>query len=159
MQNPSWFNSLAVAIILVECSCDRTSDERLVLMQAVHRGDVAQVRKMIEEGVEVNFVERSPDRFTPLLRACYAGQYEVASLLIEAGADVSAKDAFGRTPLEYAIGSSEASAILVEELVAHGADREKAIGHLHLTNIHPRIRSLLESDNLPSAGTPNGRPK
>lgn len=56
-------------------------------------------------------------QLTPLHEAANLGNTAITKLLIDAGADIKAKDLAGRTPLHYA-----ASAEMVEQLVSLGAD-------------------------------------
>ncbi|HVU10872.1 MAG TPA: ankyrin repeat domain-containing protein [Phototrophicaceae bacterium] len=60
------------------------------LMQAVQRNDVAAVRKLIAQGVNVNELEPNGD--APLVMSAYEGHTEITRLLLEAGADVTAVD-------------------------------------------------------------------
>lgn len=54
---------------------------------------------------------------TPLMKAVYWGRDDIASYLIEHGADVNAQDSFGSTPLHYARGLQQ-----YVLLIAAGAD-------------------------------------
>ena len=57
--------------------------------------------------------------FTPLHWAASYGHKDVAGVLIEAGADVNAKDKENKTPLAFAVGKDHKE--LVELLKQHGA--------------------------------------
>jgi ankyrin repeat protein len=76
-------------------------DKADALSDAVRKGDAAIVKKLLDEGVDVNTKYRY-DR-TPLSFACDRGHLEVVKLLLERGADVNARDTFyGATPLTWA---------------------------------------------------------
>lgn len=92
-------------------------DERRVaehrLMAAVVSDDVAAVRKLIEQGADID--ERFPivngfnDAHTPLLVAARDGHDEITRLLLEAGADVNATEpTFGAVPLHKAVYNGHA---------------------------------------------------
>jgi ankyrin repeat protein len=78
------------------------------LMSAVTAGDVEGVRRLLDEGVEVD--ERFPivngfnDGHTALLVAARDGHTMIAGLLLAAGADVNATEpTFGAVPLHKAV--------------------------------------------------------
>ena len=89
---------------------------------AARKGDAAAVKKLLDEGVDVNTKFRY--NATALFYACDHGHLEVVKVLLDKGADLAVKDTFyGFTPLMLATepGAEEASR-------AHGnrqaADRE-----------------------------------
>ncbi|NIN67511.1 MAG: ankyrin repeat domain-containing protein, partial [Anaerolineae bacterium] len=59
--------------------------------------------------------------FTPLHKAAFGGNVELARLLLERGADVAAMTDDGRTPLDIAIERGHAE--LADVLRRHGASR------------------------------------
>jgi ankyrin repeat protein len=71
------------------------------LLFASRQGKLDAVRALLEGGADVNQV--GADNTSPLLIAIVNGHYEVASLLVERGANPSVADANGRTPLYAAI--------------------------------------------------------
>jgi hypothetical protein len=88
------------------------------LLDAVRRGDIAQVRAALDAGVAVD----TPFRYerTALSFAAARGQLEIARLLLERGADPMKKDSFyGATPLSWAI--SEGHVSLVRLFLERGA--------------------------------------
>ena len=56
------------------------------LMQAVKADDVAKVRQLIEQDIDVDAVDAAGD--VPLIMAAYLGHTEITRLLLEADADV-----------------------------------------------------------------------
>ena len=69
---------------------------------ATRTGDIEVVRQHIATGTDVN-AKTALDKWTPLLLAAWYGHKEIADLFIANGADVNAKGADGRTPLDLAI--------------------------------------------------------
>jgi ankyrin repeat protein len=76
------------------------TDPVLLLDRAVREGDEMGVRMLLFEGVDVR--KRNANQWTPLMVASFAGNREVAALLIEAGAEVNAQDPRGYAPLHWA---------------------------------------------------------
>ncbi len=83
------------------------------------RGDVAAVRRLLEEGADVNQIDTAG--WTPLMNASAAGHVQVAGLLIDSGADVNYRDQErGMTALMLAalLGETEVVRLLLDK----GAD-------------------------------------
>ena len=70
---------------------------------AARKGDAATVKRLLDEGVDVNTKFRY--NATALFYACDAGHLEVVKVLLDKGADLTGKDTFyGFTPLMLAVG-------------------------------------------------------
>ncbi|KAF2685715.1 ankyrin, partial [Lentithecium fluviatile CBS 122367] len=70
------------------------------LLRAAIYGYEAIVRRLLDEGVDVN--EKDGYRQTALLGAAMYGHEAVVKLLLEEGADISSCDIWGETPLSEA---------------------------------------------------------
>ena len=88
------------------------------LMDAVHAGDIEQVREFIDAGHDVNVTDAEGN--TGLHSAAAADRQTIARILIDAGAEVDAQNAEGRTPLHIASGSGHLGMVLM--LTCSGAD-------------------------------------
>jgi ankyrin repeat protein len=76
------------------------------LQDAARKGDAATVKKLLDEGVDVNTKFRY--NATALFYACDHGHLEVVKVLLDHGADMSLKDTFyGFTPLALATGPAQ----------------------------------------------------
>jgi hypothetical protein len=76
------------------------------LQEAARKGDAATVKKLLDEGVDVNTKFRY--NATALFYACDHGHLEVVKVLLDHGADMSIKDTFyGFTPLALATGPAQ----------------------------------------------------
>src|SRR5215813_6308207 len=72
----------------------------IALIVATKRSEVAEVRRLLNEGAGVN--ARDKNGRTALMSATRRNQVEIARLLIQEGADVNAKDLLQDTPFLYA---------------------------------------------------------
>jgi hypothetical protein len=89
------------------------------LLEAAERGELGKVKKLLDEGADVN--ARSSEWWTtPLHLAAAGGHLSVVKLLVERGADVNARDKDGWTPLRLAALKGHLD--VVEFLVERGAD-------------------------------------
>jgi len=94
------------------------------LADAARKGDAAAVKKLLDEGVDVNSKFRYGT--TALSFACDRGNLDVVTLLLDRGADVNVRDTFYMaTPLTWAVspqmGRKPQHAEIVRLLLAKGA--------------------------------------
>lgn len=64
----------------------------VLMQQAVTEGDVREIRQLISEFGRKAVEEREPSGLPPVMRAIFEGQTECLKLLVDAGADLSARD-------------------------------------------------------------------
>jgi uncharacterized protein len=109
------------------------------LLFAARQGYLDTARALIDAGAEVNHV--GADGTSPLLIAIVNGRYELASMLLEHGADPSLADDKGRAPLYAVIDlrnqqwsqapapklPQETHMAMIRALVAAGADLEQTL--------------------------------
>jgi ankyrin repeat protein len=88
------------------------------LLDAVRRGDVQEVARLLAAGADPNV--RDPDGDAPLHIAAEQCNADIAELLLKHGADPNARDNQGKTPLHRAVW--ERCGAVVELLLKHGAD-------------------------------------
>ncbi len=93
------------------------------LMSAVGSGDINAVKRLLNEGADVN--AKDSDNWNALTKAARDGHAEIVKLLIEKGADVNAKAYKGYSALMVAAldGYTEIVKLLIEK----GADIDYAI--------------------------------
>ena len=92
------------------------------LMKAVEHNDLAKVKALIAQGVDVDALEPSGD--APLVMAAYLGHSDIVKALLEAGADVRAVDPGMRATALHAAayaGRTEAARLLIQ----HGIDIDR----------------------------------
>ena len=95
----------------------------LRLIEAVQQHDVAAIRKLLQERVDVNV--RQPDGATALHWAIHRDDLETARLLVRAGARADAANDYGMTPLLLACTNGSAAA--VDLLLEAGANPNLAL--------------------------------
>lgn len=112
------------------------------LIFASYHGNLAAVKLLLSKGANVNAVARQPatfpvepprsgpialGRITPLL-AAIPSHPEVAKALLDAGADVNAKDVRNMTPLMIAVATDYQDPALIRLLLERGADASARSG-------------------------------
>jgi serine/threonine protein kinase len=100
------------------------ADDATPLLTAISKGDINQVRSLVDGGANVN--EAGRDGVTPLIAAVAHERLDAAQLLIEHGADVNLADSSRNTPLMVAADTSpeiKDPAPLIRLLLTHGAKR------------------------------------
>ena len=108
---------IVLAVLIVTDNYVTASDKE-VFFQSVRSGDYAGVKKLIEEGTDVN--AQTKEGVPALMIASIIGHIEVAKLLIEEGADVNTRDNDGGTALIWA--SQEGHTEVVKLLIKEEAD-------------------------------------
>jgi len=107
--------AIPVVLLLMECN-------RVDLYHAIVHGDVAGVRRAIEQGQDIDqrLSSGKRTRVTPLMLASKEGDLSIVRMLILAGADVNATNSLQETPLFYAARSRNSK--VVAFLLESGAD-------------------------------------
>ncbi len=96
----------------------------ITMYTAVLRGDIVNVKRLIQEGGDVNAADAASQLgLAPLYYAAEHGHKAVAALLIEQGARVNAQDRILQAPLHYAAknGHKDVAALLIERGALVGA--------------------------------------
>jgi ankyrin repeat protein len=95
---------------------EKAKDANLFL-KAIKNGDIERIKKLISQGADVNAKDNRG--MTPLHKAAYYGQRQVAKVLIDKGANVNETDTAGQTPLH--IAANFGWKFVPELLLANGA--------------------------------------
>jgi uncharacterized protein len=117
---PAELGQLEMIQFLVKAGADvnfATKEEDSVLGFAIRGGNARVVRFLIESGAKVN---KPSGRRTPLILAVCKQSTKLVDVIVSAGADVNARDAWGVTALMEAAIREDTS--IVERLLAAGAD-------------------------------------
>jgi ankyrin repeat protein len=93
----------------------------ILLFRASAKGDVGQVRKLLDQGSNVNAREENGE--TPLMYAAVEDRTEVVDFLLNRGAAVNAVSLNGETALTRAVAVSRYNTVAL--LLTRGADIEK----------------------------------
>ena len=115
------FSVALICVMVIASGCGPSERERFEATEKLLsawdkdiKGSRADyIRILISEGANVNVVD---DDWTPLRHTCWDGDLEIATLLIEAGANVNAENKHGWTPLSAActVGDLEMVTLLIE---------------------------------------------
>jgi ankyrin repeat protein len=124
------------------------------LQDAARKGDAAAVKKLLDEGVDVNTKFRYGA--TAIFYASDHGHLEVVKVLLDKGADLSVKDTFyGFTPLALAIGPAQKKkpehAEIAKLLIAKGAPgKEAALTSAVASSDAALAKVILDSGGVPA---------
>ena len=103
------------------------------LVEATRAADAEVVRKLIEDGADVN--QATGDGMTPLHIAAQSGHLQIVELLLGAQAEVDPKTRIGsHTPLHLASG--QAQDVVVNKLLEAGADVDAVTSTSSVTALH-----------------------
>ncbi|HMP03062.1 MAG TPA: PQQ-binding-like beta-propeller repeat protein [Gemmatales bacterium] len=111
---------LALIALASACAVPAVNDHEK-LFAALRAGDVAAVRQLLDDGVDVN--SKNEFGLTALAYAASAGQVDLVKLLIERKANVNQADSYyGMSPLVWAAFQNHPA--VAKELLAAGASGE-----------------------------------
>jgi ankyrin repeat protein len=147
-----------------------TAQKWPALVEAIEHGNVDVVKKLIEEGINVNL---SRNGITPLMLAASKGNTEIAEVVLQAGVNINAKDDDGCTALHKAAVDQAGTAII--ELLMHSGIDAAAQNNAKKTALmlaeaakHRDIVALMKKDQLKAEAdsrdwkafldSPEGRP-
>ena len=105
---------------LIALGAVRPDSDALLALAPARENRAEVVRLFIQAGADVNVRDRRFWDATPLERAAGMGDRETVALLLEAGANINATNAFGQTALWSAAMNGHADVIAL--LLARGAD-------------------------------------
>lgn len=90
------------------------------LSAAAIAGDAGRIRRLLDEGVDVDAITEGRSAWTPLMHTAFEGHLEASRILIDCGADVNRQDRDLTPPINIAafMGRWDVVRLLVE----HGAD-------------------------------------
>jgi hypothetical protein len=129
------------------------------LSAAARKGDLATVRKLLDEGVDVNTKFRY--NATALSYAADRGFADIVKLLIERGADVNIRDTFyNATPLTWAAGPAQARTPTHAEcvrllLIAGATGAPQALNAALSASDAPMVKAVLEHGKLSATNLTN----
>jgi len=142
---------LTAALVLSQAPAATKAEQ---LQDAARKGDAAAVKKLLDEGVDVNTKFRYDA--TAIFYACDAGNVDVVKVLLDKGASLDLKDTFyGFTPLMLAASPARkktpAHKEVVKLLIAKGAPgKELALGAAVGDEDAEMVKVILDAGPLPA---------
>jgi ankyrin repeat protein len=146
------FIALAAALALVQAPPPTKAEQ---LQDAARKGDAVAVKKLLDEGVDVNTKFRY--NATALFYACDHGHVDVVKVLLDKGADMSVKDTFyGFTPLMLAVSPAQKKkpehTEIAKLLIAKGSPgKEAALSSAIQSDDPGLVKFILDSGGVPAA--------
>ncbi|MCK4871650.1 MAG: ankyrin repeat domain-containing protein [Phycisphaerales bacterium] len=104
-----WFavgiSSFAVAVLVLECLALRSFPNTFNMQQAIERQNVNAVERLVRSGRDIDapFDGAAGTGRTPLMVAARFAEPDFLEAMVERGANVSAQDALGHTPLHHCL--------------------------------------------------------
>ncbi len=144
--------TLVAIIALAQAPPPSKADQ---LQDAARKGDAAAVKKLLDEGVDVNTKFRYGT--TALFFACDHGHVDVVKVLLDKGADLTLKDSFyGFTPLMLAVSPAQKKkpehTEIAKLLIAKGAPgKEDALRSAIEDGDAVLTKFILETGGLPAS--------
>jgi len=122
------------------------------LFIAVRAGDHERVRAVLENQPELVHA-RDTDGATPLHYAAEAGDRRIVNVLLDAGADINARDTvFDATPagwaIEYLRQRGALLAIEIDDLLRAIADGDAELVRWYISRL-PALRDAVDKDGVP----------
>ena len=124
ISNISIWSVLIFLLLLFSCTSSPKKNTKQApppppLIEAVQKGEIDKIKKLLEKGANVNIKEKTTQR-TALHYATSTGQGQIIALLLQNGADINSKDANLQTPLHYV--AQIGSAALAKFFIGQKAD-------------------------------------
>ena len=126
----------------------------MALVEAARDGDVAEVRRLIASGADLNGAEETVFDCTALHEAAYNGHVDCVRVLVEGGASVDKRDRFGLTPLHWA--ASRKHCEIVTYLLEKGAS-VNSMNSFGQTPLHYANSAAVAKELLRWGADPNMR--
>lgn len=113
-------NDLEACAHLIEAGADPSTTNqhgRTVLHHAAGAGEIDIVKRLLNSGCKDLLESKDETGSTPLILAAYFGHAKMCALLLQAGADPSATDTYGKNALHHAAfkGKTEVLEVLREQ--------------------------------------------
>jgi len=147
----TWVITLAAVVALAQAPPPTRSEQ---LQDAARKGDAATVKKLLDEGVDVD--TRFRYNTTAMFYASDHGHVDVVRVLLDKGADLTIKDSFyGLTPLMLAVRPAQKKrpehTEIAKLLIAKGAPgKEDALSGAIESDDAPLVKFILDSGGVPA---------
>jgi ankyrin repeat protein len=133
--------ALGVAFLLNSRLIGAADDDGAAIFRAIRKGDIGYVRA---HAAKAEIEVRDGRGATPLMHAAAFGNFETLKALIDAGADVNARNQMDATALLWAAGDPEKSRILIERGADVKAQSKQGRTPLMMAAMRPGDSAIVE---------------
>jgi hypothetical protein len=144
--------AIAAVVALIQAAPPTKAEQ---LQEAARKGDAATVKKLLDEGIDVNTKFRYGT--TALFYACDHGHVDVVKVLLDKGADLTVKDSYyGFTPLMLAVSPAQKRrpehTEIAKLLIAKGAPgKDNALSGAVESGDAALAKFILDSGGIPAS--------
>jgi hypothetical protein len=126
-----------------------TPNQAVYLMSdAAAQGDLRTVKAFLDHGIDIN---AQHDSGTALHGAAVQGELEVIEFLLSRGADVNAINAYGDSPMAYAVNADKQQAETQALLEKHGGKLLRGSEEQRKRVIDEQMERRMAKDGIPTA--------
>jgi ankyrin repeat protein len=128
---------------------------------AIWRGYTEVVRVLVSRGANVNIVSSWKHKFTPIIYCGAYGNAEITKMLIDAGADINARDAKGKSAADWATEYKKFEVLALLRKAgapaSYTGDAKNDIVMAVLSDDREKVRTLIEGGIDPNTKTKSGK--
>ena len=133
--------TLFICLLSIPCTVfsesKALSKQQTLLIKAIKRNNIKQVKEILEEGVSLT---SQNNEFNPLKTAVFFDNKKIVAELIKSKVDVNKKDLLGRTVLQFALDTYRPKLSIIKLLVEEGGANINTIDFIGETPLNTAAR-------------------